>query len=387
MTRRISGLMSIVATLIGCDAFFSRPVGGLYQPCSVDGRCKSPYVCEEQVCVAAVNDAGGLHVDAAGDLRMDATGDLGRDAAGDLGRDATGDSGVRLDAVPEDLPARDGGPDLQPVYNAAGHDPGSGSCPEVPCTGFTYCDMATGECRPGCDDHAQCSVDMECDVALHSCVCRQDFHLCDESCVANGDPAHYGQSCAPCPGAPPGGQAVCTAGACGFACEVGHIMCGEACPVCPTDGVELSGCVGDACEAIRCVMGYVLEVGQYVAFGLDQLDRAHFTYRATGRGDALGYRYFDGTWHEPILDIVGIHSVSHMVLGSDNWPWIGFLESPTARLARWNGTTMQYFSVATDVGNRPALALGGTPALPRMAVRDYAPFGLTTATSSIMTAC
>jgi Mg-chelatase subunit ChlD len=43
-------------------------------------------------------------------------------------------------------------------------------CREIPCTGFTYCDLGTGKCKPGCDADDQCGPRQSCDVTTHSCV-------------------------------------------------------------------------------------------------------------------------------------------------------------------------------------------------------------------------
>lgn len=123
-------------------------------------------------------------------------------------------------------------------------------CREVPCTGFTYCDLATGDCLPGCGSSDQCLDNAHCDAMSHECLCDNDFHRCSGLCVANDDTSHCGERCTPCP-TDPNGRDSCNGVECELVCNSGFLMCGDACRACPEDAAEL-GCDGDRCVASSC---------------------------------------------------------------------------------------------------------------------------------------
>ena len=105
-------------------------------------------------------------------------------------------------------------------------DPDDCRTNEIGCTDFTYCDEATGECRPGCATSAQCLGDNEvCDLGLRDCVCNTGFERCPSGCVdTNTDPSFCGDCITECP--------------IGFVCDTGDCLDpGD----CNTNGI---GCLG-----------------------------------------------------------------------------------------------------------------------------------------------
>lgn len=102
---------------------------------------------------------------------------------------------------------------------------GSEDCREVPCTGFTYCDLNTGECLPGCASDSQCPPNEVCDRGIRDCVCDEGFERCGEGCVdVMEDSSHCGgcnQSCLP--------HQNCEEGECLDLCPAGTVVCGEEC--------------------------------------------------------------------------------------------------------------------------------------------------------------
>jgi len=64
-------------------------------------------------------------------------------------------------------------------------------CRQVACTGFTYCDLNTGDCLVGCASAAQCGQNEVCNLATHACDCDSGFHRfpsgrCGVGCEING---------------------------------------------------------------------------------------------------------------------------------------------------------------------------------------------------------
>ena len=104
-----------------------------------------------------------------------------------------------------------------------------GDCRQTPCTGLSYCDLGSGQCKPGCLASSQCKANETCDVATHACLCSASFHRCAGTCVSNGLVASCGStSCTPC--TPPAhGLAGCNGQACTFTCQAGYHACGNAC--------------------------------------------------------------------------------------------------------------------------------------------------------------
>ena len=136
-------------------------------------------------------------------------------------------------------------------------DPGDCRTSEVGCTGFTYCDAATGDCLRGCERDQQCTGENRvCDTVMHDCVCDLAFHACGGTCVSDLDVNSCGDSCTPCP-RPPGSTATCEEGICGFVCDGGLAQCGSECVDTQTDPRFCGACTtscppGDECKAGQC---------------------------------------------------------------------------------------------------------------------------------------
>ncbi len=96
----------------------------------------------------------------------------------------------------------------------------------VGCSGFTYCDGATGDCLPGCGGDNQCTGGNQvCDLGIHDCVCAPGFEPCAAGCVdANIDPRFCGDCTTSCP--------------LGHVCQVGVCLDPNDCR---TNGVGCSG--------------------------------------------------------------------------------------------------------------------------------------------------
>jgi hypothetical protein len=107
---------------------------------------------------------------------------------------------------------------------------------------LAYCDLATGECRPGCATDDQCPSNERCELSDHECVCVDGYHRCSGVCVSDSAVTSCGSSCDPCP-TDPNGEASCVGGACDLRCNSGYHMCDELCV--PND--SLDSC-GDRCE-------------------------------------------------------------------------------------------------------------------------------------------
>ena len=114
-------------------------------------------------------------------------------------------------------------------------------CREQPCPGLSYCDLGTGQCRPGCISTDQCGSNERCESATHECVCDDGYHRCSGACTSDGSTASCGTSCTPCPG-DPNGEATCEGGQCGVRCNSEYHMCDECVP---NDSVDTCG---DRCE-------------------------------------------------------------------------------------------------------------------------------------------
>ncbi|HVI01593.1 MAG TPA: hypothetical protein VM869_22915 [Enhygromyxa sp.] len=53
-------------------------------------------------------------------------------------------------------------------------------CSETPCVGFSYCDLADLQCKPGCSLDSQCpAVNEACDVGTHECACAPGYKACE----------------------------------------------------------------------------------------------------------------------------------------------------------------------------------------------------------------
>lgn len=93
-------------------------------------------------------------------------------------------------------------------------------------------------------------------------ACGSGLTNCSGACLnLQTDAAHCGScTAAPCPGAPPNGTPVCTAGTCDFKCDPGRLKCGTACYVCcrdtdcPVGANEAATCEADHTCSTRCVL-------------------------------------------------------------------------------------------------------------------------------------
>src|SRR5262249_48624436 len=132
--------------------------------------------------------------DAASETAYEGTDDASTNDTGPAAPDATvaTDAGAERDT---DTGAGDAAPppDVPPPPD----------CRTAGCPGLTYCDLATGTCRPGCIRDEQCTGASErCDTATRSCVCTAAHHRCAGVCRADDAVATCGASCTPCPTAP-----------------------------------------------------------------------------------------------------------------------------------------------------------------------------------------
>jgi hypothetical protein len=158
----------------------------------------------------------------------------------DGGASQAGDGGVADDAAVSRL-MRDGGEI-------------GGTC-ETGCTGFSYCDPFSGECRPGCGDDSACGDREYCDLVDRQCACAAGAHACGDVCASDSSPGTCGDRCTPCPDVAHG-EAACVAGECAAACDPGYEACGGACVACPTAGVARTSCHESACVVDACAEGY-----------------------------------------------------------------------------------------------------------------------------------
>ncbi len=175
-------------------------------------------------------------------------------------------------------------------------DPGDCRTNGNGCSGFTYCDEASGECLLGCEVDGQCMGEHEvCDTGIHDCVCGSGYHQCGAVCVSDLDAATCGASCTPCP-APPNSIAICFLGTCGFVCDDNFERCEDAC--CPTSCPPGQALYGGSCAQVHLrTADSQGNVGQYTALALDAAGTAHISYYADN-GKDLRYATSrnDGSW-------------------------------------------------------------------------------------------
>ena len=144
------------------------------------------------------------------------------------------------------------------------------------CTGMTWCDSASGQCKQGCGTGTQCGSNETCDPASHACVCQTGFHQCSGACVSDTSTATCGTSCSPCP-VPANGSETCNGTSCGVSCGMGFHLCGTSClsntsagscgtscSPCPVPTNGTATCNGTSC-ALACNSGFHLCSGQCVS--------------------------------------------------------------------------------------------------------------------------
>ncbi len=152
----------------------------------------------------------------------------------------------------------DGGePDAGGRADAGDHEdagepePDAGArCPEVSCTGFTWCEPVSGSCLPGCGNSSQCTGGT-CETD-HACRCSDGFHLCEGRCADSSSPLTCGERCEPCP-APGGMTATCIEGECAAGCAFPAYPTPSGCSsgLWPGPGVE-STCAAVGEGGVRC---------------------------------------------------------------------------------------------------------------------------------------
>jgi hypothetical protein len=106
-------------------------------------------------------------------------------------------------------------------------------CRETACAGLAYCDLATGQCLPGCAFDDQCAgTNISCNLITRTCECDVGYHSCSGVCVDSSSVNTCGTRCSPC-----GDHQRCSGGEC--VCVTGYHMCNGRCV--PNDSVDSCG--------------------------------------------------------------------------------------------------------------------------------------------------
>ena len=190
-------------------------------------------------------------------------------------------------------------------------DPGDCRVNDIGCSGFTFCDQASGECLRGCEDDDQCLGDNEfCDTEVHDCDCVPTFHRCGPVCVSNADVNSCGDLCTPCL-APPNATPVCTVQICDFQCDDDYEQCDDMC--CPTSCPPGEALYAGSCAKIHLqIANKVGNVGEFSSIALDENGRAFLAaYASSGRNLLVSEQQSDATWVASIpdgADDVGTHA-------------------------------------------------------------------------------
>jgi hypothetical protein len=119
-------------------------------------------------------------------------------------------------------------------------------CTATPCSGLSYCDLASKKCKPGCAFNEQCGNNEVCDTIAHSCECLPGFHRCGGVCLPETSTSACGASCTVCP-TDANGTASCQGGSCKLACNSGFHDCGGQCK--PNDSTASCGSSCTPCAA------------------------------------------------------------------------------------------------------------------------------------------
>ena len=125
------------------------------------------------------------------------------------------------------------------------HCEGEGACDGV-CTLLDQDDHC-GEC------YHTCQPGSLCDSTSRTCACEVGYHACADTCLLDTSSASCGLRCQPCPG-DANGITTCEADQCGVECHAGFRYCQDLCRPCPTTGVAVARCRGDAMD---CIEGYL----------------------------------------------------------------------------------------------------------------------------------
>jgi hypothetical protein len=104
-------------------------------------------------------------------------------------------------------------------------------CRQTTCPGFSYCDLNTGECKPGCAGDGQCYTNETCELATHDCVCIQGYDRCEGQCVSTSSPADH--PCSP-----------------GYYCDFSSGQCLQGCSFDSQCGTNES-CQNNVCSCIQ----------------------------------------------------------------------------------------------------------------------------------------
>ena len=236
----------------------------------------------------------------------------------------------------------------------------------IGCSGFTYCDEATGDCLRGCDFDVQCTgTDEVCDTALHECVCGPGFHSCGGACVSDLDVNSCGTSCVPCP-APPSSTAICDSGACDFICDDTFERCGDACcPIgCPDGEVSFDGVCASVHIQTADDQG---NVGAHASIALDARGAPHVAYYASGSKNLLyATRLTIVPWPRQTVDSSSeVGEYASLAFGPDGNPSIAYYDADDEDLkiaTRQSGGSWinEVVDGQGDVGRHASLAYGPT---------------------------
>ncbi len=262
-------------------------------------------------------------------------------------------------------------------------------CTVTPCTGLSYCDLGSKQCRPGCIESAQCNGGQTCDLASHTCGCPSGMHLCGGTCSSDSSPLTCGSSCTPCP-TDPHGDASCQAGSCKLSCDAGYHLCGDACadsssPLtcgsacapCPTDPDGDATCEAGQC-GLACDPGFWSCAQGCCGFATETVANANpsaVDIAVTGSAVHVAYNGYDtglvaalrtgGTWTRSTVDSGGYKHVS-LALTPGGQPWIAYQwwtsgQSIVLRVARKVGSSFQIDEVTTSgcCSSGSALAIDG----------------------------
>jgi hypothetical protein len=241
-------------------------------------------------------------------------------------------------------------------------DPGDCRTNGSGCSGFTYCDEATGECLRGCDHDDQCTGDNEtCDTVTHTCVCAAEFHRCGAVCVSNLDVNTCGDSCTPC-SAPLSATAQCNLGVCDFVCDDTYERCDDACcpTICPPGQVLLDGACASKHIQIADDQG---NVGEYASLALDATGNPHVGYYSqSGKNLLYATRQANGPWVRETAHAAGeVGQHAALALNDRGVPHVSYYEAIDRNLMvairQSNGSwAVQTVDSTGDVGTYTSLA-------------------------------